>query len=216
MGLATLVLGAAVLYACWPALICMECRKLETPKYTVQKILAPAVEIRKYDSFVVASTKVSGPMRASMSDGFRSVAGYIFGKNKAKQGGDSQKISMTAPVRYERGSGGRGEVSFVMPSAYKKATLPRPVSDQVKIKEVPVQTFAVLRFSGPSPTDEQLRERTKQLEGILKEQGYESAGAVQLHQYHPPFAPSWLRRNEVLLPIRKEGFRIPLIWENAV
>lgn len=38
----------------------------------------------------------------------------------------------------------------------------------------------------------------------LKEAGLEPEGEeVLLYQYHPPFAPGWMRLNEVLLPVRQ-------------
>ena len=79
----------------------------EQPRYTVVEQVG-AVEIRHYGPRLAAEAVVSGEAEAARNEGFRKVAGYIFGDNTAKasismtapvvQAGASQTISMTAPV----------------------------------------------------------------------------------------------------------------------
>ena len=69
---------------------------IEEPSYTVLEDANP-FELRAYASQIIAETEVSGDLDAASSAGFRLIADYIFGNNKAVAGG-SEKISMTVPV----------------------------------------------------------------------------------------------------------------------
>lgn len=61
---------------------------LEKPSYTIIKCLTNGVELRRYEPYLIAETEVAKEgFRESTGDGFRSCAGYIFGKNKARNGG---------------------------------------------------------------------------------------------------------------------------------
>ena len=51
------------------------------------------IEIRDYPAQIIAETIVSGERAAAISEGFRRLAGYIFGANQP-----NEKIAMTAPV----------------------------------------------------------------------------------------------------------------------
>ncbi len=48
------------------------------------------------------------------------------------------------------------QVSFVMPSKFTLATLPRPHNPNVHIREVPARTMAAIAFGGNSPKEEQV------------------------------------------------------------
>ena len=66
---------------------------IEEPAYRVIDS-APPIEIREYAPYVVAEVLVSGATADTAGNqGFRVLAGYIFGQNK----GD-RRIAMTAPV----------------------------------------------------------------------------------------------------------------------
>lgn len=84
-------------------------RSLETPKYEVLRTLHVAgrswflprsLEIRRYAPIIIAETEIrhAKNMNDAMSQGFRAVAGYIFGKNAASTPEIKQTIAMTAPV----------------------------------------------------------------------------------------------------------------------
>ena len=84
-------------------------RNEEQPKYKVL-FKEDKHEVREYQSHIIAKTTVQGSFEEAQSQGFKILAGYIFGKNKSKtkiamtspvvQKADSpsEKISMTAPV----------------------------------------------------------------------------------------------------------------------
>jgi hypothetical protein len=84
---------------------------LERPVYTVIGRLSDGVELRRYDPYLIAETIVDGTgFRKPTGDGFRSCAGYIFGKNKPRRrptmlfhsrssSDKGETMAMTAPVR---------------------------------------------------------------------------------------------------------------------
>ena len=66
----------------------------EEVPYTVERTLESGVEIRRYGDTVIAETVIDASTYADAgNEGFRRLAGYIFGGNQSKQ-----KIAMTAPV----------------------------------------------------------------------------------------------------------------------
>ncbi len=83
----------------------------EQPPYEVVGKVGEA-EIRRYAPQIAAEALVEGPVETARNEGFRRVAGYIFGDNTAQAsvamtapvvqgreaGGGSQSIAMTAPV----------------------------------------------------------------------------------------------------------------------
>lgn len=208
--------------------------KCEKPKYSVKKLIGkkknwygsivPVAEIRQYAPFLMAEVELKDceNMRQALSSGFRQIAGFIFGKNVAVSGAGaiekvamtspvtletsstSEAISMTSPVTAEEVDGSTYKVSFIMPSKYTKETLPKPLNDNVKIKEVSGHCMAALAFRGSSPSEDQMHQKADELRDVLQGSGYTAKGNVHLYQYHPPFAPAWMRRNEVLLEVLED------------
>lgn len=133
----------------------------EQPVYAVVEQHG-AVEIRRYEPRIVAETTVEGDVMDARNEGFRRIAGYIFGGNTTKASiamtapvvqaaapikGASQTIAMTAPVVQARDAGG-WRVQFVMPARYTMANLPAPNDARVRIVQAPAQDYAVLRCCG--------------------------------------------------------------------
>ena len=121
----------------------------------------------------------------------------------------SEKVAMTSPVVSENSGGDAYTVSFIMPSEYTMATLPTPTDPRVTLKEVPSRTLAALRWRGPSVKEEVMMSYAAELRSALEKEGIKmttgSADAPPiLFQYHPPFAPPWMRINEVLFEVTYE------------
>ena len=170
-------------------------------------------EVRHYAPMLVAETFVAGDLSRASGDGFRLIAGYIFGDNVAATGAGSEKVAMTAPVTMEaagkiamtapvttEAAGDRYRMHFVMPSKYTLDTLPRPRDSRVKLREIPAQRMAVIRFSGLAG-DEKVRDKTEELLAWMTAEGLAPAGAPQLARYDPPWTLPFLRRNEVMIPV---------------
>ena len=139
------------------------------------------------------------------SEGFRLIAGYIFGGNAASaqiamtapvaQATGGEQIAMTAPVAQQSSAAG-WRIQFFMPAKYDLATLPKPKDARVKLVQLPPQTFAVLAFSGSrSPAAVTLKQ--KQLADKLNQASWTSAGEPQAWFYDPPWTLPFMRLNEV-------------------
>lgn len=198
------------LFGFWFAFIAGVALATEEPSYTVVE-QAGDFELRTYDPMIVAETVVSGSMGDASSAGFRLIADYIFGNNTARQGGiekismtapvtlepASEKISMTAPVAMER-SGENWRVHFVMPSEYSMDTLPEPNNPAVRLREIPAQNYAVIRFSG-WVGEKKVADKTAALMAWLDSKDIEPAGQPELARYNPPWTLPFLRRNEIMV-----------------
>ncbi len=176
----------------------------EEPTYTVEQTIGE-VEIRRYGPRIAAETTITADEEAARNEGFRRLAGYIFGRNTAKTKiamtapvaqQQSQKIAMTAPVAAQRTSAGDWVIRFFMPSEHTLQTLPTPNDQRVRLVEVPGETVAVLRFSGVA-SPEAITRRTAELLAILKRNGLTAQGGPVTWFYDPPWTLPFRRRNEI-------------------
>ncbi len=165
---------------------------IETPQYKVIKNIGE-VEIRQYPKMIVAQTTLRDTaMDKSMNNGFRTIAGYIFGGNDS-----NQKIAMTAPVVMKMGD--TATMYFVMPKQYKKDELPKPSSNKVKILEEGEKTLAVITYSGFSSAEKVETYRQK-LATILNQQNIKTVGPFMYMGYNAPW-DIIKRRNEVAVEV---------------
>jgi len=183
----------------------------EEPEY---RVLAEReeYEIRAYEPYLVAETIVEGDYGESGGKGFRILAGYIFGDNKAsekmamtapvtREPAESVKMNMTVPVISERvAEAERYRYQFVMERKYTRETLPVPEDERVTIREVPARTMAVHRYSGRW-TASNFEKHTSILLRALERDGIEIIGTPRSAAYNAPFMPPFLRRNEVLVEV---------------
>jgi hypothetical protein len=178
----------------------------EEPKYSVL-LKEDAFELRQYAPQLVAETAVNGDMDSASSQGFRAIADFIFGNNKAPGQNTSAKIAMTAPVTVQPRANDNSlreardwRIQFVMPSEYTMATLPKPNNQAVQLREVPAQRFAVLRYSGLN-TASKVEDKTQELLTWVKTKNWQMVGSPQLSRYDPPWTlPMW-RRNEIRVEV---------------
>ena len=186
---------------------------LEKPIYRVME-QEGNFELRRYEPYLVAETIVEGDFDTVGNEGFRRLFDYISGKNRKQQSitmtapvsqkTESEKISMTAPVNQVR-VGEKYQITFVMPAKYTLETLPEPLDTRVKLKAVPGQLIAALRYSG-TWSKERYEEKRIRLQVQMKQKNLEPAGEPIFARYNPPFMPWFLRRNEVLIPV-ENGFQ---------
>lgn len=188
---------------------CAAVAKVEEPKFTT-RIREGNFEVRRYGPRVIAKTEVEGDWSDAGNEGFRRLAGYIFGKNH-----DKAAIAMTAPVAQrgasipmtapvgQRGDGASWTVSFTMPAGESLAALPEPDDARVVLEELPPVDVAVVVFSGRW-TDANMQERTAALRRWITSRGLRVTGQPEVNRYDPPFKPWFLRRNEVWLPVAGE------------
>lgn len=169
---------------------------VETPDYSVERADGD-IEIRNYPAMVLAQVTRSGSRRGAVQSGFSPLARYIFAKDRA-----GEKIAMTAPV-VQSASKNNWTVSFILPASLTAESAPKPASD-VGIIRQPERMMAAIRFSGPW-TDTHFNDASKRLLTWVETQGLETVGGIEYGYYNDPFTPAFLRRNEVLVPIRTEA-----------
>lgn len=185
---------------------------VEQAQYTVVKKTS-WYEIRAYQAHIEAQTTVEGPYDQALNEGFRIIAGYIFGGNVQKERvamtapvvsqnmESGSKISMTAPVTVASTESGSHIISFVMPRSYAtRDALPTPTDSRVALVEIPEKTMAVLRFSGYRSTARIQATQEKLLQMLAKD-GVTVVGRPSYAGYNAPWTPPWLIRNEVFVEV---------------
>jgi hypothetical protein len=155
------------------------------------------VEIRHYPQTILAVAPNS-----ENDSGFNLLFNYIQGANTPQKKISmtapvitSEKIPMTAPVISDQ-----HYMAFVLPSSYSKDAVPTPTNPQVEIKNQPPRTLAVKRFSGRANK----RDIERQLDILyttLQNHNIQTKNESFLMRYNSPFAPGFIRRNEVAIEI---------------
>ena len=108
---------------------------------------------------------------------------------------------MTAPVTVTPDKS-NWKLHFVMPKNYSLNELPIPNDKNVKIKTVQAHQAAVVVFSGWT-TEAKLNNKATELELWIKNQGLDAIGPIQVARYNDPFTLPWLRRNEIIVQVKK-------------
>ena len=173
------------------------------------------LELRRYEPQIVAETIVEGDFDEVGNEAFRRLFGFISGKNRknepipmtapVSQGKEGEKIPMTAPVNQEQ-RGDQWSITFLMPSQYTMQTLPAPVDERVYLREVTERLMAAITYSGTWSRKRYELHKEKLLDWMRDKQ-LEQAGEPVYARYNPPFTLWFLRRNEVLIPVRENESR---------
>ncbi len=182
---------------------------IEKPKYEVLE-KEGKFEIRQYPPQIVAETVVESDFDGAGNVAFRRLFDYISGGNRTKesikmtapvnQEANSEKIAMTAPVNQQE-AGDKYSVSFLMPSKYTVETLPEPLDEDVKIRTIPARRMAAVRYSG-SWSRKRYELHKAMLEAFIQQKELQIIGEDIFARYDPPFQLWFLRRNEVLFPVK--------------
>jgi hypothetical protein len=150
-------------------------------------------EIRKYESALFSSVILNdSTYEKTSNNGFRQLAGYIFGGNE-----EGEKIAMTSPVAMEMGDSTK--MSFMVPSNYDMAKLPKPNNGKIFFEQKPETIMAAIRFGGWA-NDEKIKEYEIKLSKMLDEEGIKHSGKFTYLGYNPPYAVVG-RRNEVVVEL---------------
>ncbi len=184
----------------------------EGARYEVVENIGESVEIRRYETRLAAETVVAASDRkAGGNQAFKVLFDYISGANRAQsevamttpvETADAEQIAMTVPVETAASNGGRYTMRFFLPASYTRATAPEPTDPRVRIIELSGLFVAALRFSG-SWDDESLGAREAELLQALDDSTWQPASAPSALFYDPPWTLSFLRRNEVVVPVER-------------
>ena len=188
--------------------------RVSEPTYKLIK-KADGFEIRKYDSYILAKVDVQGNYKEATNEGFRILAGYIFGGNQRKlsikmtapvvESNANEKIAMTAPVLETNSTSTTlRTISFVMPQQYNLNSLPIPNNESIKFEEVPARHVAVLSYSWYT-NEARVNKKKEQLLEMLKKQNIEVLARPQNARYNPPWTVPFMIRNEILVDIQYNG-----------
>ncbi|MBV5319689.1 MAG: heme-binding protein [Chlorobium phaeobacteroides] len=183
-------------------------RSADEPSFTLQK-KDGVFEVRHYGRTVYAETVVDGAYAKTSGVAFSRLAGYIFGKNRAKQKIPmtapvlqepvSLKIPMTAPVLQEK-KGDGWLMSFVMPDGSRLETLPEPLDPAVKLREAEGRSVAVIGYAGLH-SEKNIRKYAGLLKEWIGKKGYRAISEPRAASYDPPWTIPFLRRNEVQIDV---------------
>jgi effector-binding domain-containing protein len=206
MNILYIIIGVGVLWSIWGYVS----SRVEKTEYTLIES-EKDYEIRLYPEHIVAQTTVKGNYQDALSEGFRIVAGYIFGGNTKKESiamtspviekkSTSQSIAMTAPVTASV-EGESHTIAFGMPRSYTLETLPTPNDSRVKIITIPEKKMAAIRFSGYR-SDDSVQAKKQKLLSALEKDNVRVIGELQYASYNAPWTPPWMTRNEVLVEIK--------------
>jgi len=184
----------------------------EEPPHSLVERLGD-VEIRRYAPRMAAETTVPGDAYSARGEGFRRLAGYIFGGNQgrvridmtapvAQSGAPAgapagERIAMTAPVAQASDAEG-WVIRFFLPAGLADA--PKPNDGRVRIVPVPAETVAVLRFGGLA-SDTAIAAQRATLLATLAGTRWRPAADPVAWFYDPPWTLPPLRRNEIAVPV---------------
>ena len=182
---------------------------IEEPQYTVIET-GDDFEIRQYEPYIVAEVTVDGSLRRSGNSAFRILAGYIFGENRSstrmnmtapvESRSTSERMNMTAPVESVDNGDGSYVYGFVMESRYTMDTLPMPIDERIRIREVPARTMVVRSFTGMW-TDGNYERHESELLDIVRVRDMQIVGNPVFARYDGPMTPFFMRRNEVMVQV---------------
>ncbi len=165
---------------------------IEMPSYRMIKKYGD-VEIRQYPAMVIAQTQLSqSSVDNNINNGFRTIAGYIFGGND-----QNQKIAMTAPVVMKMSD--TATMYFMMPKKYSVNQLPKPNSNKVQILEESSRVLAVIRYGGFS-SEKKIEKYQKKLAEVISQNNLKTKGPYMYMGYNAPW-DVFNRRNEVAIEV---------------
>jgi hypothetical protein len=187
---------------------------LEHPHYELEQQI-DGLEVRRYSPRKVAETTVeASSFDEARKEAFQRLAGYIFGKNAP-----SEKLPMTTPVSIARARSEQGGehlamttpvtlshspkgyvMRFQMPKDRLLSALPKPTDPRVRLRQLPGERVAVLRFRG-TYDGERIAEKERELMDRVAAAGLTATGEPVFAGYDSPAALPFLRRVEVWVPL---------------
>ena len=183
----------------------------EQQEYRVLEVRG-VVELREYAPWVVADVVASGSAEQAGSAAFRPLFQYISGANRSAeplamtapviQQPASERLAMTAPVIQEAAGADEWTVSFVLPAGRSLSEYPIPTNTRVSLRAVPGETAAAIRWSGRW-TSSNIARRTENLRRVMAEAGWQGSAEPRWARFDPPWKPSFARRNEIVIPVRR-------------
>ncbi len=174
-------------------------------------------QLRRYPEHLLAEVTLQGSFEDAGTRAFRYLFAYISGANRSRS-----KVAMTAPVVQAEGSttipmtapvvqqvspdhpvktgSDAYHVAFVLPAGLTVETAPQPTDPSVRLRTVPEQLVAAIRFRGGWSETNYTRHLDR-LTSALLAAGLTPGGAPRFARFDPPFVPAFLRHNEIMLDL---------------
>jgi DNA gyrase inhibitor GyrI len=147
-------------------------------------------ELRDYPELEIVQTQMPDFGANGGNAGFGKLFRYISGNNQSHE-----SIAMTTPVFI---SPEPRAMAFVLPAKSSAAQAPAPLDSSLSLKKIPAGRFAVLRFSGSRSAAKE-SQALALLNTWIAEKGLVAEESPVFGYFDPPWTPSFLRRNEVML-----------------
>jgi effector-binding domain-containing protein len=222
-----ILVGIILLWSVWGYFV----SRVENTPYSVIES-KKEYEVRLYPAHIVAQTTVKGTYKEALNQGFRIIAGYIFGGNTKKE-----SIAMTTPVVESVGSIQTAEMKTARELGSESAT--KAISESIAMTAPVMATIEgeshTIAFGMPKSytletlptpndsrveivtiperkmavirfswfrTDTRVQSKKQELLDILKKENVAVVGEPQYAGYNGPGTPPWMTRNEVLVEIK--------------
>ncbi|MFM8354804.1 MAG: SOUL family heme-binding protein [Gammaproteobacteria bacterium] len=168
-------------------------RAIEEPAFEVVQA-DKDFELRRYAPYHIVSTPAGSTFEDTGDVGFRPLFRYISGNNAT-----GTDMAMTAPVLQTRDQTD-WRLAFVVPATLGAERIPAPTAPGMQVETVAGGLYAVRRFSG-GWGEQRFLEQEAALQAALDARGLIACGPTRYARYDPPFKPTFLRRNEILIPV---------------
>ncbi len=168
-------------------------RPLEQPEYETL-VDDGDFEIRQYQHIRIADVTVGGDQVQALREGFKILAKYISGENSF-----SKKIPMMSPV-FQTSFGAKWQTSFILPKGFDNENLPLPLDKKIRLGSFPKRKMIAYIFSG-NVDEINLDDHYQILKKYLNEKNIITSGNPLYAFYNPPWIPSFMKRNEILLEV---------------
>lgn len=176
------------------------------------------IELRQYEQLILVTAPLGQNIYESRNSAFGMLFDYISGANiqqskiemtapvlmQNNPQSTGEKIPMTAPVFMQQNEG-TATMSFVLPHGFQLETAPRPSNENLQLSKLMDYTVAAITFRGMLKQNN-IEKHEKKLREWIQSENYSVTGDAQVAGYNPPFTIPALRRNEVLIPIKKHQF----------
>ncbi|MBL3573571.1 heme-binding protein [Rhodovulum sulfidophilum] len=177
------------------------------PDYSVN-LAEPPFELRDYGELVVVKTAVNDGSRAAFGRLFDYISGANSGAREIAMTAPvlntdtakGAKIAMTVPVLQTQE--GSREMIFILPDTLTLDSAPAPTAPRVSLARIPPRRVAVVRYSG-SMSNRASAEETR-LRDWMTSKELTPTGPAEVAGYNPPWTLPSYRRNEVLIPVKKD------------
>jgi hypothetical protein len=175
------------------------------PTYTITQTEGN-IQLRKYQSLLVAEVTENGSREMAMKDGYQALSSYFQGNNST-----GESIAMTEPmVEYPVFRSVHGNTSmrtvdnqkwvvrFYLPVEFSHATVPQPKDTSIRLLDTNAMTAVAISYSGPW-SDDNIQSNEDILKSYVSHNNLHALDVPVYAFYDQPATPPWSRHNEVLM-----------------